>query len=350
MMRVVRMVLCVVILYVGMNTEVLAKQSDDNQQYELIYQFAENINDRNVDAYIELFAPNIQEEMNDYLEKYGRDSFFIETSCTIISIEKGDVSIAIDEVKRFDDVVVYKVIENIEFQKDIERDTCALKEGKNICNFVLVKMNEKWYIYRVSAAEENEIRESRLARSLSTPYSTVIYFTKSENVGHWGYVSKALDFDDEYLRNCLPKEWYISNFSNTAYAYAGTLASKTYAWYFTEHPKWYVSPYYSCMKDDSSDQNYLYSAYNDMERDIYRNREDNALAFAANKVLVKEGTDNVLEVHYHKNEGTQHSGKLNQTECWTKANAGESYEDILHYYYDYSIYSGVNSAMEIRTY
>lgn len=128
------------------------------------------------------------------------------------------------------------------------------------------------------------------------------------------------------------------------------MASKTYGWYFTEHPKWNFAPYYSNMKDNSSDQNYLYSAYSDLNSAKYQGYEDTVLLFISDKIMVTAGTNDVLEIHYHKTEGNQYSGQMSASECWTKAQNGDDYETILHYYYDYSPYTGMSNTMSIATY
>lgn len=241
------------------------------------------------------------------------------------------------------------------YEKNINRDTCVISDGLNTNDFVFVLVDNKWYLYRISAANTDEVPSYRgemslYSTTLSCPSTTTIYFTKSANSNYWGVTSKALSFSSSYLKNVLPKEWYISRYSTTAYANATALASKTYGWYFTEHPKWNYSPYYSNMKDNSSDQNYLYSAYSDLNSARYQGYEDSALSFISNKVIVKANNNTVLEVHYNANSGTEHSGTMNASGCWTMAQSGDSYDTILHYYYDYSDYTGTSVACSVATY
>lgn len=317
--------------------------SETNDPGHLIETYAECINNNDVETYISLFASNKRDEMKEFINLYSEESFFVEDTCDIIKIEKNTTDSFVEEMEVYSDVCTYTVVYNVHFRNDIDRDTCFLQEGINVSTFILVYENQNWFIERIS---ENNVSESQYSSALSTPYSTVIYFTKSDNRNYWGYVSHALLFESEYLKNVLPKEWLISRYNNHAYAYASSMASKNYAWYYTLHPKWYCSPYYSCMMDNSNDQNYYFSSYDDLNSTTYQGYLDNALAFISNKVMVKNATNTILEIHYDRDPHAQYSGYMNVPACWTKANAGDSYEDILHYYYDYS---GSNP-MQIVTY
>ena len=332
------------VIFTGLTAK--AKESKGTDTDELIERFVDCVNKRKVQEYMGLFAPDIRKEMEKCLDEYGEDNFFIESHREIINIEKAGEETAIKEKKLFEDVAVYRVVENITYKEKSKRDTCELKNGINTNYFVLVKQNDIWYIYRISAAEGGQ---AKATNSLSCPSTTTIYFTKSANYNHYGQFYKSLNFNT-YLKNVLPNEWYVSYYNGyPAYGRAGAMASKMYAWYYTKHPKWNYAPYYSCMFDSDSDQNFLYSAYSDMGSP-YQGYEDTVLSFISSRAMVKASNESIFEVHYYANSGGYHSGAMNATECLSKAQSGDGYKTILHYYYDQSPYTGTSTNCKIVTY
>lgn len=116
------------------------------------------------------------------------------------------------------------------------------------------------------------------------------------------------------------------------------MACKMYGWYYAVHPKYNYAPYYANVKDNSQDQNFYYNSYDSMNSK-YKNYETKALNTIKNKAIIAVNTGNVFEVHYHANQGTKHSGTLNQADALDLAKQGKSYIQILHYYYDYTSYT-----------
>lgn len=364
-------------------TEVQAQDADEDGAISLVYQFAGAINEKDINAYIKLFTDEIQEEMYEYAEIYGNEDFFQEKSITlgdmkILSEETAIQSAQIaEELEKYEDVVVVYAEMNIQYNDgydDIPEDY-AWNNGVYYRNFVLVKQMDRWKIFRVSTpnikvivdngegfATTNEVEimqkqeeqalvgnEMLLSRSaLSCPISTTIYFTKSGNYGTHMGPRASIGFQT-YLKNVIPNEWTVSYYGTyPAYLRAGAMGCKMYAWYYTIYPKWNFSPYYACMKDNSEDQNYNYSSYNELNS-TYRGYIDSTLNDISDKAMVVSGTNNIFEVHYHATSGSYHSGQMSASGCLSKAKAGDSYETILHYYYDCSTYTSGKS-MSITAY
>lgn len=329
------------------NTSLTVKAEDmkETDAEGLIERFVDCVNEHNIQGYIDLFAPEISREMIQYLDEYGEDEFFVESHRNIISIKEIGTESATEEKKMFEDVAVYQVVEEITYKDRIKRETCELKEGVNTHDFVMVEQGGKWYIYRVSVSDSAQAE----AASLSCPSKTTIYFTKTANSNHYGVSSKSLNFNT-YLKNVLPKEWIISYYNSyPAYGKASAMASKMYGWYYTAHPKWDYDPYNACMKDNSSDQNFLYSAYSDLGSP-YQGYEDTILSFISTRAMVKESNNKIFEVHYHATNGSYHSGTMSASGCLSKAQDGKGYAAILHYYYDKSTYTGTSTKCKIVTY
>lgn len=360
-----------------------AQQVDNEEAVALVYQFINATNANDVDAYIELFAEDIRDEMHEYVRSYGSSNFFQELSINledlqILSEETAIQSAQItEELEKYEDVIVAYAEMNIQYKDDNDFiiNDYAQNDGIYYRNYVLVKEEGTWHILRVSdpnikvitdsgegfnttdemmamykQEEQASVGSERLSSraALSCPTSTTIYFTKSGNYGTHMGPSASIGFQT-YLKNVIPNEWTVSYYgSYPAYLRAGAMGSKMYAWYYTVYPKWNFSPYYACMKDDSSDQNYNYSSYNALNS-TYRGYVDSALNDISNKAMVVSGTSNIFEVHYHATSGSQYSGQMSASGCLSKAKAGDSYETILHYYYDYSTYTG-SKAMSITTY
>ena len=341
------MVLCCI---VSTNIPVKAENVNENKgenPERLIDEFVNKINDQDIQGYIDLFAPEISKEMKQYVNENGEDEFFVETRRDIISIEKINSECAVKEKEAYEDVAVFRVVENIKYKHKIKRDTCELKEGVNTDDFVIVKQNGNWYIYRVSAADVEQ--DNKAITSLTCPTSIKVYMTKDTNYNHYGVRTKSINFNT-YLKNVLPNEWIISYYNSyPAYGKAGAMASKMYAWYYQKHPKWNYAPYNADVKDNSSDQNFLYSSYSNLGSP-YQGYEDTILTFISNRAMVKASNDSIFEVHYHATNGSYHSGTMSASGCLTKAQNGDSYTTILHYYYDKSTYTGTSTNCKLTTY
>lgn len=244
------------------------------------------------------------------------------------------------------DCVVYKVVENISYSNTRLIIQSQRFSGLSQHYFVFKKENEDWKIERVSANASDE----KLARSsLSCPSNITVYFTKAANYNYYGVKTKSLTFST-YLTNVLPQEWIISYYgSYPQYGYASALASKMYGWYCTVNPKFDYDPYFADVKDDSSDQNFLYNSRSSLAS-VYRNYLDSVLSYIDRLAMVESSTNSIFEVHYYASSGTQYSGKMNAAECLSKAKNGETYSAILHYYYDYSTYIGTSKQISIVSY
>jgi len=306
-----------------------------------IFQYYENsINNHDIYNYIELFARPIQEEMLNYCKFSEEKDFFIEDKIKIISYDLNkdyyDYSLSL----QYNETLFYDVELEITYNQT-SRETCRLIPGYNKTLFSFVKENNQWKIYCISDRNEQD----RGNMSLTCPSATVIYFTKPDNLAHWNVTTKNLPWND-YLKNVLHEEWYISLYNNSSYAFASSMASKMYAWYYTIHPKWNFSPYYACMKDNSQDQNYLYSSYNSLSQ-FYKTAIDNALSTISNQAMTtSNGT--LFEVHYDADSHLAHTGYMCASECYTKAQDGCTAFEILSYYYSYSPYN--SGQIQIGTY
>ena len=321
-----------------------AHEEKTDVKEQIIWEFVDAVNRQDVDQYVSLFTDDIQDEMKDYLKANGSESTFAESHREILSIEKTECVVPEKEQGQFEDAVIYRVTEDVTYKENARQNTYALISGVATHDYVIVLENGNWRLYRVSA--HNGVSGNR---SLVEPIETFIYFTKSANISFYGSGSSGIYFYD-YLKDVLPKEWYISHYvSYPHYGYASAMASKMYAWYCTENPKWDYYPYYACMKDNSSDQNYLINSYSNLATN-YRNAEDAVLSYISNLAMVKSSDGSVFEVHYNASSGSYHSGTMSASGCLSKAQSGDLYDTILHYYYDNSTYVGTSNTASIVTY
>ena len=340
----------------------------------LVYEYAETVSNADVDKYIDLFTEDNQSSMLEYVNEFGTEEFFREesieiTNLTALSTDTGRKSAGLsqDELSEYENIVVY-------YAELIIDDT--QKEYKT---FILVDEDGGWKILRVSTPDLRVISESEesfgtyteseqmneqenqknalletslistIAAPDADPTEITVYFQKAANRNHYGDVRKTLDWNT-YLKNVIPKEWTVSYYdSYPEYLRAGTMASKMYAWWYIVHPKWDYSPYYADVQDNSKDQNFLYSAYDDMEFDMYRDDVDEVISWVRN-IAMCDDEGNMFEVHYHATNGTQYSGQLSASGALRLAKNGKSMLQILKYYYDYSSYIGKNHTVELWAY
>ena len=307
---------------------------------DIIYSYEESVNNKNIEKYIALFQDDIQKEMYDFLNYNSPRDFFIEESREVIKIEDSDCNCAVREKEKFDDVFVKKVTEMVEYKEDNAKNK---KSGEETNYFIFVKQDGKWSLYRISACP-NETKSA----SLSCPTVTNIYFTNSANVGNYNSTSAVINFNS-YLKNVLPREWYISYYYLSDYGKASAIASKMYAWYYTVYPKWNYAPFFACMKDNTEDQRYLYSSYGSLSA-TYKSYEDSVMTSISNYALVSSNGNSIFEIHYHATNGSYHSGQMSASGCLSKAQEGTSYTDILHYYYDKSSYIGTSNTANVISY
>ena len=332
------------LLFLCYSRTLLAYSVQANKCEDLIYEFADAINTRNMDKYVSLFSKDIQGEMEDYINTRGQKESFAEEKVEILKIEKTEIIAPEKSYPQFDDAIVFLVYENVHYDENITHKTYPMISGETEKYYVVVLEDDVWKLYRVSA-----VPGKQQSRNLSEPIETFIYFTRSENIAFYGNGTSGI-YWNTYLKDVLPNEWYISYYSNYPhYGYASAMASKMYAWYNTVNPKWDYYPYYACMKDNSSDQNYSIFSYDNLAS-VYRNAEDSALSYISDKALVSSNNSNLFEIHYHATNGAYHSGTMSASGCLLKAQAGDTYATILHYYYDKSSYIGANNTAEIVTY
>lgn len=331
-----------------------------------------------VSSYISCFTSNNQNEMISYIQENGQSDFFKETSVGLLNITKltnevGEKTshMSEDELALYDQYSYYYVeLNNVFDEQKVESapnsDSVMFEDGISYKIYVLAFENSQWKIMRVSTpdisiikdSEEgfNTINEEKASieqqknmkvmnsnsevslLSLSYPSTITVYFTKSTNINHFGSTSYTLGFS-HYLKNVIPNEWTVSYYgSYPAYLRAGTMASKMYAWYYSVNPKWNYAPYYADVKDNSSDQNYLYGSYSDLAS-YYQDYVDSAISDVQGIAMVNYNSA-LFEVHYHATSGSYHSGQMSASGALSKAKEGSTYKAILHYYYDSSTYSG----------
>lgn len=355
------------------STLVLSGQIESISNEKLLYGYATAINNRDIDSYILLFTNENRMMMSDYIDSYGRDEFFRERSVEIKDISElsGEIgirsaSLSVEESQKSNDIVVYYAelcIDGLQTENKV---------------FVLIKEDGSWKIQRISTPDfvtiidagegfntiterqQMQRQESRKEEHLSViseekisqigvaspnatptadPTEVTVYFTKQKNKDYHKKARESLEFET-YLKNVLPIEWTISwHEYYPAYLQAGTMASKMYAWWYNIHPKWNFSPYYSDVLDSSKDQNYLYSAYDDLGLKKYQGFVDEVLDYVRN-IAMCDNEGEMFEVHYNATQGTQYSGQMSASGALSLAKEGYSMAQILHYYYDYSTYIG----------
>ena len=290
------------------------KNSDVGNTKILVKKFVEAINKNDLDTYISLFTQNNQEEMKSYIENNGEANFFKESNIQLSNITrlsdqvgKSSANISNKEIEKYSNIVVYYVEMNTKVKNGNGiNDDDILDNGYTYRDFVIVKENDEWKIMRVSSPDlgiiidANEgfgtdhekakmkgqnvkthipiskstkavaeksitsVTPNTVLTTFADPTSITVYFTKSANSSYYGVSYKSIDWTT-YLKNVIPQEWTVGYYgSYPAYLNAGGMASKMYAWWYKDHPKWNYAPYYSNVKDNSSDQNFLYNAYSSL--------------------------------------------------------------------------------------
>lgn len=377
--RKILITLLALVMIMALAVPAVAMEKEDAESFNintqsLIYKYADTVSRKDVNQYIELFTGENQSNMRDYVREFGQDNFFREesvqiTKITELSAETGKISAGLSpsEMSDYKNILVYYV----EMYVDDSQ-----KEYKT---FILVCEYEEWKILRVStpdlktivdagesfdcSSEHEELMEQEnhkfalledsLIRSVAAPDADpteiTVYFKKTANKNHYGVAKKTLDWNT-YLKNVIPNEWYVSYYDlYPEYLRAGTMASKMYAWWYIVHPKWNFSPYFADVMDNSNDQNFLYSAYDDLEFNMYRDDVDEVISWVRN-VAMCDDEGNLFEVHYHATDGTQHSGQMSASGALTLAKNGNSAFSILSYYYNYSSYIGENHEIRLWGY
>lgn len=368
-------ILIVLIAFCGscMTVKATDKISVDlDSEEQIILQYYQYLNEKDVENYISLFTKEQQKLMLNHLLEYGEENFFrteqIEAkNIKILSDETGYLASTVNtaEIEIYDALKCVYVEQEEEVTNNREIDSTT----SYVC-FVLARENFTWRIERVSVpnmayifaeneqfgnANEKEAAEkqseqlklltssisllqdgeTRSVTSLTAPTQITVYFTKTDNVNYHGSVRSSLNFST-YLRNTVGQEWTVAYYANyPSYLQAGVMASKMYAWYNTVNPKRNYAPYYACVLDNSNDQNYwCYSASNiESQGAQYLRYLENALSYANNLALVTEDSEDIFETQYRTSSGNIHGGILNQTAALELARNGYSCLEILQEYY-----------------
>lgn len=123
----------------------------------LIQEYADSINDDDMERYIRLFTSDNQEEMEEYVNLRGAESFFREESVKTEDIRQlsdrvGRRSSAVsdDEISKYEDVAVYYTDMMVKAKDPSDE---YVKSGHHFRNFVFVKENGAWKILRVSSPD-----------------------------------------------------------------------------------------------------------------------------------------------------------------------------------------------------
>lgn len=133
-----------------------AKELEKGTPQELVYEFAEAVNNRDIDRYVSLFASEIQEEMKKYLEENGKDVFFAEDERRIEEICADNDSYAVKEKELYSDVAVFRVKEYVAYPEKAVQNSLFSGSGLQEHLYVTVKEDGKWKLYRVSASSRNQ--------------------------------------------------------------------------------------------------------------------------------------------------------------------------------------------------
>lgn len=332
--------------------------SDVNSGQYIVESVIQNINDVNVLEYIQHFNSTDQVAMTDYLNNYGSSEFFEESHIDLLDIKKLSKIVGIEaaqigpqEVADYQDIDVYYTKEYITTPPDSEAESGIVYKA-----YVVGITEDSAEIVRICAPNLEVIvnagegflnQDSVMTRRalLYAPSTVKIYFTKSENQAYYGTQSKDIDFET-YLKNGIPSENSVSYYATLPQSLiSAALAYKMYGWYCSVYPRRNYAPYYADMLDNSNDQNFLGTAYGDLLNQgaggpAYQSYVDSLLDDIDGIAVVKGegGAENQLfPTQYRSNAGTQGSGILNQIEARSlESDFGFDYQDIIHYYYDYS--------------
>ena len=138
-------------LKVPEKTTMLAKFSteDDKAAVNLIYEFVDSVNDRDVNRYISLFDEENKKEMKRYMDATGNLEF-AEIDRTILNIEKNEVPPYEKQEGRFEDAVSFRVTEIVNYGTELPKNTYEMISGETVHDYVIVLEKGNWKIYRVS--------------------------------------------------------------------------------------------------------------------------------------------------------------------------------------------------------
>lgn len=330
---------------------VSAANISTNEDLELVTEVVEAMNNEDVTTYISLFDEENQLLMNEYVMENGTDDFFQAEKTTVLNAKELTPELGISvaritaaEQETYEDIRVIYVKEKVKAKAGSD----VVEDGVDYNAYVIGTEDGTRKIIRISAASLDVIEDSKQGFGdepqavWTLPSSVKIYFTKSQNQSHYGKNSATISFYG-YLKDVIPNEWIVSYYgSYPAYLEAGAMASKMYAWYHTIYPSYDYSPYYADMKDNTSSQEYLVGSYSALAS-RYQGYIDSTLSSTYKIAMTKSGSaiaSCVFETQYRSNSGSQGSGILNASTAYTLAKSGNSYQQILRYFYDYSSAAG----------
>ncbi|MDH7486500.1 MAG: hypothetical protein QHJ81_09535 [Anaerolineae bacterium] len=221
-------------------------------------------------------------------------------------------------------------------------------EGVNFRLYVLAPEEGHWVIveaseipphraaeagYGLGTAEEEKTQRSQAEAAEHQPPATIIVARTDPVTREVVEILPPVEFTS-YVRNVLPNEWiaYWAYYGAWQALYAGALACKMYGWYRVTYAKYPGQGY--DVRDDGWDQ-------------VYRPASEHPWTNQAVEYVqglgIERADGRLFETqHWAGTYGPEGeaSGKMSQwgTKYW--ADQGETYEFMVHYYYDASPNTG----------
>ena len=130
---------------------------DDAAAIELIKDFVNAVNTKDLEGYISLFDEENQREMRRYIAEMGEDTFYAEENRKLVKIERYMTAPYEKTGGEFEDAMAFRVTEQIAYIDAVtsEMDTYPLISGETVHDYVIVKEKEKWKLYRISVSSDN---------------------------------------------------------------------------------------------------------------------------------------------------------------------------------------------------
>lgn len=206
----------------------------------------------------------------------------------------------------------------------------------------IVEVRHKGLIINAKGDVLEDFGDFRRERALSAnehvrPATIQVYLTSSTNYKYYGYKKQAVHAVDfyYYVKNVLPNEWLTSWPAESLKA--GAMAVKMYGWYHVYHPKW--PSLGADVKDTTSDQVFKVQSE--------KTKTTEAINAVGAVGMEKADSHGLFEAQYQAgsfNKSGKGSGKMSQngTNYLAKPPSSEkvikpmTYDQICHYYYDYS--------------
>lgn len=138
---------------VGLTDGELASAAVSDERASLILAFVEAVNERDIESYIALFTKDNQQEIRSFIKANGADSFLAEPKRSIVKIEKTDIIPYEKDSGEFEDAVVFRVTENIDFGDASSYYPREMVSGNVVHDYVIVLEEGEWKIYRISVSD-----------------------------------------------------------------------------------------------------------------------------------------------------------------------------------------------------